>query len=76
MGLLVERGIERLPPLLVEPGVTGVPHDGEQPGPAILPTKPIKGLERPQVGVLHHIFRILRITHYPPRQIVSGVEMW
>src|SRR5215831_34450 len=76
MALIVERGHLCMGAVVLQPGVTGPTHDGEEPGTALPATKRAKEFPRPHVGFLHDIFRILVIARQPAGQVVGGVEMW
>src|SRR6516164_6247013 len=62
-------------PVLVEPGVAGVAHNSEEPSAAVATTEAPKELEGAEIGLLHHIFRILVAARQPPREIVCGVHV-
>ena len=61
--------------ILLQPGVTGVAHDREQPGATIHATETIKKLKSTQVRLLNHIFSVMIIARQPASQIVCGAHM-
>src|ERR1051326_6504010 len=65
----------RVAPLLPEPVVAGVAHDGEQPRPPVLAVEPIEERQRAQTRLLHHVVGILRAPRKPPREIISRIQV-
>src|SRR5712692_9078063 len=64
-----------VPSLLPEPGVAGVAHNGEQPGPAVPAPKPFEKPQGAEIGLLYQVFRIVLVAGQPARQIVGGAEV-
>src|SRR5438552_6907718 len=75
MALVVEFGHPCMGAVVLQPGVTGPTHDGEEPGTTLPTMKTAKEFPRPHVGFLHDIFRVLIIARQPAGQVVGGVEM-
>src|SRR5262245_64679634 len=75
MALVVELGHLCMGAVVLQPGVTGPTHDGEEPGTTLPAMKTVKEFPRPHIGFLHDIFRVLVITRQPAGQVVCGVEM-
>jgi hypothetical protein len=61
--------------ILPHPRIASIPHDLQEPRPAISTAKAIKESERPEKRLLHHIVRVSRATHEPPRQVVRSVKV-
>src|SRR6185503_5810688 len=61
--------------ILLEPRITGVAHDGQQPRPALATVITTEKLERPQVSFLFQIFSIVFVVHQPARQVIGGGQM-
>jgi hypothetical protein len=55
--------------------ITGVAHNGEEPGAAIPAMKTVKEGPGPDIRLLHHIFRIMVIPRQPARHIVRRRQM-
>src|SRR5215510_10179545 len=75
MALVVELGHLCMGAVVLQPGVTGPTHDGQEPGTARPAMKTVKEFPRPHVGFLHDIFRVLVMTRQPAGQVIGGVEM-
>ncbi len=74
-GILVESSRELLRAVLLQPGVPGIPYDGQQPGATVTSPKSVKEPECPQTGLLDHILRIRRIANKPTSQIVGSPDV-
>ena len=75
VGHLVERtaGPPLAPPVLADEGVV---QDAEEPGPQVRPL--LEAIERPEgveVGLLHQVFRVLRVAAEPQRRPVERVQI-
>src|SRR6266511_1645470 len=75
MDLFVEFRGAVLRAIVLQPGITGVAHNGEEPGAAIPPMKPAKEFQGAHVRLLHHIFRVMVIPRQPARHIVRRRQM-
>ena len=75
MKLIVERRRQRMPAMALQPGITGMADDREQPGAALSAMKPVKKGQGPHIRLLHDIFRIMIIPRQPARHIVGRREM-
>ena len=75
MAVLLKRFIGVMERVQTSPGVERMPHNGENPGFAVLALKAGKRLQSAQVGLLDQILRVLLIARQPARQVVRGVQM-
>ena len=75
MDFFVEHRRGFLRPVLLQPGVTSIAHNRQQPGASVSAVEAVKKSERAQVRLLHHVFRILVIARQPARQVVSRIQM-
>ena len=75
LALVVERGHLCMGAVVLQPGVTGPTHAGEEPGTTLPAMKSAKAFPRPHGGFLHDLFRVLVMTRQPAGHVVSGMEM-
>src|SRR6266852_5170740 len=75
MNVLVEYRGGLSAPVLLEPGETGVPYDGQQPGSARVPMKPAEKLHGSQRGFLDDVFGVVVVAGEPARQVIGRVQM-
>ena len=61
--------------VLAQPGIGGVAHDGQQPGPGIDPGKAADPAKGPQASLLHHVLGIGAIAGEPARERVGVGEV-
>ena len=61
--------------MLFQPGIAGVPHDGQQPDSGVATVKTVEEPECPDTGLLRHVLGIVVVARQPACQVVSGVEM-
>src|SRR5262249_41660446 len=61
--------------IAAEPGVAGVPDDGEEPRTAIARAEMVEIAERPQKGLLNHVVGIGGVAREPARERVGRVEV-
>ncbi len=71
----VEHCREVVRTVLLQPGVTGVAHNREQPGAARLAMKTVKEFPGPYIRFLDHPFGVMRIPRQPACQIVRRIQM-
>src|SRR5262249_47695598 len=60
--------------VVLEPGVTGMAHDREQPGAALPTVKAAKEFPGAHVRLLDHLFRIVVIPGPPACQMVRRIQ--
>ena len=72
MNRFVEFGREFLRPMLSQPVVAGIAHNGQQPWPAVSAAEIIEEPQSTQVSLLHDVFSILVTTCQPQCQIECG----
>src|SRR5216684_430084 len=58
-----------------QPGETSIADNRQQPGFAVVAVKPAEESKGAQVGFLHNIFRVVRVSSQPKSDIVSGIHM-
>src|SRR5260370_17333888 len=56
-------------------GETSIADNRQQPGFAVVAIKPTEKSKGAQVGFLHDIFRIVRVSSQPISDVVSGIHM-
>ena len=61
--------------VVVEPGVTGVSHDPQQPGAPGFSLKAIEILIRAHIRLLDHVLGILFVAREPASEVIRGVEV-
>src|SRR5262249_20696379 len=71
----IDRLSELSSPISLQPRVTSVANNREQPGSALATAIATEKPESSQICLLHGIFGILIVVHQPARQIVSGRQM-
>src|SRR6476660_2493756 len=73
--LVFDRICEAERTILSQPRVTGVPHDCQQPRPAIATVVTAKGLKGAQVSFLDQVLSVMLVVYQPAREVVCGAQM-
>lgn len=73
--VFVERQSRLVRLVVVEPRVTRVSHDSQQPGPPGVSFKAIEILIRAQIRLLDHVLGILFVAREPASEVIRGVEV-
>ncbi len=75
MQLLIEFRYEFRRLSVLQPRVTTVADDLEQPSARVSATKSVKEAVRSEHSFLHHILGIVRIAQKPPRQVHRSIDV-
>src|SRR5438552_915480 len=72
MCFFIESRGEFVLPVFLQPRITRIPDDPQQPRAPVIAAETVKRLQRTQIGVLYQVLRIGSIAGQPARQVVGG----